>query len=306
METKGIDISTWQKGLNLEDVRKAGYDFVIIRGGYTASSDRSFNKDNQFETFYQQSRELDMPVGCYWFSRATSMQMGIDEATYLYEHCLKGKTFEYPIYIDVEDTVYQKKNKDGTTDAIIGFIEALRSVGYLGGVYASSSWFKNYIDGTRLVGYTKWLAVWSLIKPSGKYTDFDIWQNSNNGKVAGKRVDTDICYFNFPEFIKRSGLNGYEVQPPKTVDELAQEVIAGKWGNGSARKQALIDAGYDYAAVQARVNELLQAPVYYTVVRGDTLTRIAKMYGTTVSKLVKLNNLANKNLIRVGQKLRVK
>lgn len=46
--------------------------------------------------------------------------------------------------------------------------------------------------------------------------------------------------------------------PAKTVDELAKEVIAGKWGNGDARKKALTDAGYDYAAVQARVNEMLK------------------------------------------------
>ena len=43
----------------------------------------------------------------------------------------------------------------------------------------------------------------------------------------------------------------------KTVDELAREVIAGKWGNGSERKRRLISAGYDYSAVQRRVNELL-------------------------------------------------
>jgi N-acetylmuramoyl-L-alanine amidase len=45
--------------------------------------------------------------------------------------------------------------------------------------------------------------------------------------------------------------------PTKTVDQLAREVIAGKWGNGNARKKALTNAGYDYSAVQKRVNELL-------------------------------------------------
>lgn len=43
----------------------------------------------------------------------------------------------------------------------------------------------------------------------------------------------------------------------KTVDEIAQEVIAGKWGNGNERKSAIVNAGYDYNAVQARVNEIL-------------------------------------------------
>ena len=47
------------------------------------------------------------------------------------------------------------------------------------------------------------------------------------------------------------------VEPEKTIDELAQEVIEGKWGNNPERKEALIAAGYDYEAVQKRVNEIL-------------------------------------------------
>lgn len=43
----------------------------------------------------------------------------------------------------------------------------------------------------------------------------------------------------------------------KSIDELAKEVIAGKWGNGAERKKRLTAAGYDYKAVQKRVNELL-------------------------------------------------
>ena len=43
----------------------------------------------------------------------------------------------------------------------------------------------------------------------------------------------------------------------KSVDEIAREVINGKWGNGTERKQKLTAAGYDYSAVQARVNEML-------------------------------------------------
>lgn len=44
----------------------------------------------------------------------------------------------------------------------------------------------------------------------------------------------------------------------KSIDEIAQEVINGKWGNGAERKQRLIAAGYDFGAVQKRVNELLK------------------------------------------------
>lgn len=43
----------------------------------------------------------------------------------------------------------------------------------------------------------------------------------------------------------------------KSIDEIAKEVILGKWGNGEERKERLIKAGYDYSAIQKRVNELL-------------------------------------------------
>ena len=46
-------------------------------------------------------------------------------------------------------------------------------------------------------------------------------------------------------------------QSSKSIDELAQEVIAGKWGNGQERKDKLTAAGYDYSAVQSKVNEIL-------------------------------------------------
>ena len=44
----------------------------------------------------------------------------------------------------------------------------------------------------------------------------------------------------------------------KSNENIAKEVIAGKWGNGAERKQRLTDAGYDYNKVQAIVNELMK------------------------------------------------
>lgn len=45
--------------------------------------------------------------------------------------------------------------------------------------------------------------------------------------------------------------------PKKSVDDIAREVIQGKWGNGADRKKRLEAAGYDYDAIQKRVNQLL-------------------------------------------------
>lgn len=45
----------------------------------------------------------------------------------------------------------------------------------------------------------------------------------------------------------------------KSLDEIAREIIAGKWGNGIERQRRLTEAGYDYAAAQKKVNEILNA-----------------------------------------------
>ena len=52
-------------------------------------------------------------------------------------------------------------------------------------------------------------------------------------------------------------LQGSQINDTKTTDVLAHEVIQGDWGNGEERKERLEAAGYDYDAVQQRVNELL-------------------------------------------------
>ena len=52
------------------------------------------------------------------------------------------------------------------------------------------------------------------------------------------------------ELVKGSG--------KKSVDAVAKEVVAGKWGNGEDRKKRLQAAGYDYGAVQKKVNELMR------------------------------------------------
>ena len=76
--------------------------------------------------------------------------------------------------------------------------------------------------------------------------------------------------------------SGNEVYPnkvtsSKSVDTLAHEVLAGNWGNGSDRANRLRAAGYDYDAVQNRVNEILSGSsktksidtIAREVIRGD-------------------------------------
>lgn len=313
---RGIDISSYQEGISFTAIKK-DFDYAILRGGYTGwGSNRSKNKDSSFETFYKQAKEAGVPVGCYYYSCANDAAFGAAEARYLYENCLKGKKFEFPIYIDVEESRWQLGNNKGVTDAIIAFCETLENLGYFCGVYSSTYWFYNHIDTGRLSAYTKWVADWRGTKPNFAFTGFGMWQYTDAGKCDSRKVDCNMSYVDFPFIIKDGGFNGYAKtqekpvekpveKPKKTIDEIAQEVLAGKWGNGAVRKSKLTSAGYDYDAVQNRVNEMF-ANQYYIVKSGDTLTSIAKKYKTTVEQLVKMNNIKNPNLIYAGQKLKVK
>lgn len=96
------------------------------------------------------------------------------------------------------------------------------------------------------------------------------------------------------------------VQPVdgKSIETLAREVIAGTWGSNPQRRQKLIDCGYDYDAVQARVNEILNVPkpqpiTQTEVVAWDKAAKLDKSlagtYKVTASDFLYLRHGAGTN-----------
>lgn len=80
---------------------------------------------------------------------------------------------------------------------------------------------------------------------------------SNSVKRRNIRVNGRyIRGYGVPKYDAVPVVNNPVQQPTKTITQIAREVLNGKWGNGSARKQALTNAGYDYNAVQKEVNRL--------------------------------------------------
>ena len=325
----GIDLSSYQKGINLNQAKNEGVQFVILRAGYTGYGNGiSKAKDNNFETFYSQCKSLGIPVGAYWFSCANTYQKGVDEANWMYENCLKGKQFEYPIYLDVEEDAGGRHYLSGAGKAAItagikGFCETMESKGYYTGVYASSSWFSTLIDASIPNRFDCWVANWSNSNPGSPA--HGLWQfggetnKIRSNKIAGYTVDQNYAYKDYPSIIKSGKMNGFgssSVAPvptpsKKSNEEIANEVLAGQWGNGEDRKNKLTAAGYDYNAIQAIVNQKIGAsPIQpatqtYTIKSGDTLSSIASKYGTTYQELARINGISNPNKIYPGQVLKI-
>lgn len=128
-------------------------------------------------------------------------------------------------------------------------------------------------------------------------------KNGYNGRYWTKHGKIPWVEYKGVQKPSESGNTADNTLDQYTDEQLADRVIAGYYGNGQARKNAL---GKRYAKVQAIVDARYAKPVYYTVRKGDTLSGIAARYNTTWQKLKVMNNIKNANLIYVGQKIRVK
>ena len=265
MQKFGIDISVWQKGFNFDKAKEEGVEFVILRGAYSKT------KDKCFDVFYNQCKEKGLPVGAYHYSMAKTVKEAEDEAKLMLS-ILKGKQLEYPVYLDVEDKSQSKLGKDLLTSIIKTYCDALEKAGYYVGIYSTYAYLNSYTHIDELAKYDKWIAQWS--KKCTCKIDYGMWQFGGetnmirSNKIAGVVCDQDYAYKDYPSIIRNAGLNGFKKQqgtntqptptkPIKSALDVAREVLEGKWGNGADRKKKLEDAGYDYNAVQSKVNELL-------------------------------------------------
>ena len=79
-------------------------------------------------------------------------------------------------------------------------------------------------------------------------------QNIKNDGYATSSTYVDSVM----KIVTSYNLTSYDIKISKSLEEIAKEVIVGKWGNGNERKKALTKAGYDYTTIQSLVNKLLK------------------------------------------------
>jgi GH25 family lysozyme M1 (1,4-beta-N-acetylmuramidase) len=185
MSKIGIDISVWNTIGNYDDVVN-NIDFAILRVGYGVQYLPNQQKDKKFNEFYDNLKGR-VPLGAYYYSYASNYDQGWQEA----ENCLnyiEGRTFELPIYYDLEE----QKN---TAEAGQGFVDRMREAGVPVGIYASTSFYQNKglacIDADSV-----WIAQYGSNTgsiPSKKPPiPYDIWQYTSKGYVEGVLGDVDM------------------------------------------------------------------------------------------------------------------
>lgn len=251
---RGVDVSHWNTGVNLAH----GIDFCIVK-----LTEGTQYTDGMARSFLEQTRKI--PRGVYHF--ATNDNKPEMEAEFFYYQMkdldLIGRVLPVLDYevVNPNDREFCER-----------FMKAFYNLAHIWPVlYTSASWLKKF-NGSWIptkcplwvAGYPKKRTGWpentNIPYDIAPWTHAIIWQFTSSLMLNGYRpLDGDIAYISPEQWAALArGENQTNYTPlAGNLSKIADEVIAGKWGNGTARKIALERAGYDSARVQALVNEKL-------------------------------------------------
>ena len=213
---KGIDVSYCQNEVDWDTAKASGLvDFAILRAGYGRETSQV---DTQFERNYAACKRLGIPCGAYWFSYAMSADEAKREAQ-VFLQTIKGKSFEYPVYMDLELAKQFALGKAACSAIVDAFLSVLEQSGYYAGLYCSTYYLDNYLSDSIKSRYTVWCAQYA--SKCTYQNPYGIWQYNVAGNeeydIIGQKsipgiigeCDMDYCYTDYPAIIKAAGLNGF-------------------------------------------------------------------------------------------------
>lgn len=264
---RGIDVSHWNTGVNVT----RGIDFLIVK----LTEGTSF-VDGMAGAFLEVAR--NMPRGVYHF--ATNANKPEQEADFFF-----SQIKEYGILGHALPALDYEVSNANDREFCERFMQRFYDLAHVWPVlYTSASWLKKFNGSWIPSKCPLWIAGYPTPRtnwPESENIPYDIapwnhaiiWQFTSSLVLNGyKPLDGDISYITAEQWAalaRGENQTDYEPPAPATLSKIADEVIAGKWGNGTARQIALTRAGYDYAAIQKLVNQKL-APAAKSV---DQLAR---------------------------------
>ena len=182
---RGVDISHYQQGLTIKQVKETGNEFAIIK-----VTEGNWLKDAAAFDFYREAYEMGFPVGCYCYSHAMTVEDAANEAYFLLG-VLNGFPMPCGVFLDIEEPKQLNMPKEELLLIISTWCNVLYQAGYIPGVYSSAGtlWQKinpDEVNDSCLV----WVAKWSQQPPD---MPCDLWQDSDSGDIDGVTVDTDVA-----------------------------------------------------------------------------------------------------------------
>ena len=214
---KGVDISSLNGDVSIKTVKKAGYDFVMIRCGY--GDDLKVQDDTQFESNVKKCEAAGVPWGAYLYSYALNTDDAKSEAKHVVR-LLKNKKPTLPVAFDMEDgDGYKKRNGMPSNKTLVAicktFLSEIKKAGYYPMLYSSLSWLNNQLnDKSLLNAYDIWVAQWnSTCDYKGSYGMWQYGGETNfieSNSIPGVGViDKDKCMKDYPTIIKNGGYNNW-------------------------------------------------------------------------------------------------
>ena len=219
--SRGIDVSRWNHQidpasgeylpLDWQKIKSAGFDFVIIKAGSTRSG-----KEPTFEMDYAGAREAGLDIGAYFYTYSSTVSGIENDVTSLLGY-LSGKTFEYPIYFDLEDPSLATLKKSELTKLCEVFICTMQRNGYYSALYTNNNWLQNMLDTSRILSlFDIWYARYPLtdipVWNEEKYgRQLSMWQYTQTGEIDGIEgyFDFNLCYRDYSKIIQKWNLNGF-------------------------------------------------------------------------------------------------
>ena len=211
LKVKGIDVSRAQEQFDFTAAVSAGVKFVIIRAGIGRDEDTYFRRN------IEQCRKLGIDFGCYWYVTATDAAE-LDRQINACVKTIGNEKPSYPVFCDMEeqrqiDNLTSKER----TDMALEFCDRLNKAGLPSGVYANPAWLESYYQKERIVGKRDiWLAHWTESPDYASRYDYGqkMWQWGIDS-IAGKDVDGDICFVNYPAITAKWYRENYGDMPEK-------------------------------------------------------------------------------------------
>ncbi len=196
-KSTGIDVSTWQTGIDWNKVKNAGIDYVFVRLGFRGYGTGKLVLDDMYHSHMKGALAAGLKVGVYFFTQAVNAQEAVEEASMCLQYVANYR-ISYPIAIDIEWAASNARTNSLTnaqrTEVCRAFCETIRNAGYTAAIYANKDWLTNKLNTSQLETYVIWLAHFT--EQTNYARKYDIWQYTSTGSVPGipGSVDMNISY----------------------------------------------------------------------------------------------------------------